>query len=42
VNAALREVSQQLTRLRALERLGQMADDGDFEEFMGDKSSYRK
>ena len=40
VNAALREVSQRLTRLCALERLGEMADRGDFEAFT-DKASYR-
>lgn len=32
VNAALREVSARLTRLRALDRLGEMADRGDFDE----------
>ena len=40
VNAALREVSQRLNRLRALERLAEMADQGDFDRF-SDKSSYR-
>lgn len=34
VNAALREVSQRLLRLRALEQLGAMADRGDFDEFL--------
>lgn len=34
VNAALREVSQRLLRLRALEQLGAMADRGDFDEFI--------
>src|ERR1700733_13866430 len=34
VNAALREVGQRLVRLRALARLGEMADRGDFDEFL--------
>lgn len=42
VNAALREVGQRLVRLRALARLGEMADRGDFDEYLGDKSAYRK
>ena len=42
VNAALREVGQRLVRLRALARLGEMADRGDFDEFLGDKASYRR
>jgi len=42
VNAALREVGQRLTRLRALAELGEMADRGDFDEFLGDKSAYRR
>ena len=42
VNAALREVGQRLTRLRALAALGEMADRGDFDEFLGDKSAYRR
>jgi len=42
VNAALREVGQRLIRLRALARLGEMADRGDFDEFIGNKSAYRK
>ena len=37
VNAALKEVGQRLTRLRALAALGEMADRGDFDEFLGDK-----
>jgi Arc/MetJ family transcription regulator len=32
VNAALREVGQRLLRLRALARLAEMADRGDFDE----------
>jgi Arc/MetJ family transcription regulator len=42
VNAALREVGQRLVRLRALARLGEMADRGDFDEFLAGKSAYRK
>jgi Arc/MetJ family transcription regulator len=42
VNAALREVGQRLVRLRALARLGEMADRGDFDEYLGDKTAYRK
>ena len=42
VNAALREVGQRLVRLRALNRLGEMADRGDFDEFAGNKSAYRR
>jgi Arc/MetJ family transcription regulator len=40
VNAALREVGQRLTRLSALARLGEMADQGDFDEFLGNKRAY--
>jgi Arc/MetJ family transcription regulator len=42
VNAALREVGQRLERLRALAELGQMADRGDFDEFLGDRTAYRR
>jgi Arc/MetJ family transcription regulator len=42
VNAALKEVGQRLTRLRALAALGEMADRGDFDEFLGGKSAYRR
>jgi Arc/MetJ family transcription regulator len=42
VNAALREVGQRLARLQALATLGEMADQGDFDEFLGDKSAYRR
>jgi Arc/MetJ family transcription regulator len=42
VNAALREVAQQLVRLRALARLGEMADPGDFDEFVANEASDRK
>jgi Arc/MetJ family transcription regulator len=42
VNAALREVGQRLVRLRALAALGQMADRGDFDEFLGNKAAFRK
>jgi Arc/MetJ family transcription regulator len=41
VNQALREVSQRLLRLRALEQLGEMADQGEFDEFLSDKGAYR-
>jgi Arc/MetJ family transcription regulator len=43
VNAALREVAgQRLVRMRALETLGKMADEGHFDEFLGNKSAYRR
>lgn len=42
VNAALREVGERLVRLRALARLGEMADRGDFDEFLDNKSAYRR
>jgi Arc/MetJ family transcription regulator len=42
VNAALREVGQRLVRLRVLAGLGEMADRGDFDEFLGNKSAYRR
>jgi Arc/MetJ family transcription regulator len=42
VNAALREVGQRLDRLRALARLREMADQGDFDEFIGNKAAYRR
>ncbi|MFE1593825.1 type II toxin-antitoxin system VapB family antitoxin [Nocardia sp. NPDC058705] len=42
VNAALREVGARLERLHALSRLGEMADAGDFDEFLGNKSAYRR
>jgi Arc/MetJ family transcription regulator len=42
VNAALREVGQRLVRLRALARLGEMADRGDFDEFLDNKAAYRR
>ena len=42
VNAALREVGQRLTRLRGLARLSEMADQGDFDEFLGNKQAYRR
>jgi hypothetical protein len=41
VNAALWEVGQRLQRLRALAQLGEMADRGDFDEFLGNKAAYR-
>ncbi|MFD1542085.1 type II toxin-antitoxin system VapB family antitoxin [Nonomuraea guangzhouensis] len=42
VNAALREVGQRLVRLRALAALGEMADRGDFDDFVGNKAAYRR
>lgn len=42
VNVALREVGQRLVRMRALARLGEMADQGDFDEFLDNKASYRR
>jgi Arc/MetJ family transcription regulator len=42
VNAALKEVGQRLTRLRALAALGEMADRGDFDEFLSGKPAYRR
>jgi Arc/MetJ family transcription regulator len=42
VNAALREVGHRLVRLRALARLGEMADRGDFDEYLDNKHAYRK
>jgi Arc/MetJ family transcription regulator len=38
VNAALRQVGQRLTRLNAVAKLGEMADRGDFDEFLGSKT----
>jgi Arc/MetJ family transcription regulator len=42
VNAALREVGQRLERLKGLARLGEMADQGDFDDFLGSKVAYRR
>jgi hypothetical protein len=42
VNAALLEVGQRLERLRALARLGEMADQGDFDDFLGNKAARRR
>jgi Arc/MetJ family transcription regulator len=42
VNAALHEVGQRLVRLRAMARLSEMAERGDFDEFVGNKAAYRK
>ena len=42
VNAALREVGQSLTRLTAVTALGEMADRGDFDEYLGNKQAYRR
>jgi hypothetical protein len=41
VNAALREVGQRLAGLRAIARLGEMADQGDFDQFLGNKRACR-
>src|SRR5258708_3829913 len=41
VNEALREVGQRLVRLRALARLGEKADRGDFDEFACNQAAYR-
>jgi hypothetical protein len=40
MNAAPREGGQRLERLRALARIGQMVDRGDFDEFTGNKAAY--
>ncbi|MBO0853539.1 MAG: type II toxin-antitoxin system VapB family antitoxin [Nocardia sp.] len=42
VNVALREVGKRLERLHALARLGEMADAGDFAEFLDNKAAYRQ
>lgn len=42
VNAALRDVGQRLVRQRALAGLSEMADRGDFDEFVGSKAAYRR
>ena len=42
VNADRLEVAQRLQRLRALAQLGEMADRGDFDEFLGNKAAYRR
>jgi Arc/MetJ family transcription regulator len=42
VNAALLEVGQRLVRLRALARLGEIADRGDFDEFLDDRTACRR
>ena len=41
VNAALREVGRRMTGLRAVARLGEMADRGDFDQFLGDRRACR-
>ncbi|MGW8378860.1 type II toxin-antitoxin system VapB family antitoxin [Actinacidiphila sp. SB3-2] len=41
VNLALRETARRIERARALDRLGAMADEGDFDAFLGDKDAYR-
>jgi len=42
VNAALREVGQRLVRLRALARLAEMSDRGDFDDLRRNKAAYRE
>jgi hypothetical protein len=42
INAPLREVGQRLQQLRALAQLGEMADRGDFDQFLGNKAAYRR
>ena len=42
MNAALDGAGQRLVRLRAIARLSEMAERGDFEEFVGTKATYRK
>jgi Arc/MetJ family transcription regulator len=42
VNTALREAARRIERAQALERLGEMADRGDFDEFLGNKAAYRR
>jgi Arc/MetJ family transcription regulator len=42
VNAALLEVGQRLVRLRAVARLGEIADRGDFDEFLDDRTACRR
>jgi Arc/MetJ family transcription regulator len=41
VNTALREAARRIERAQALDRLGEMADQGDFDEFLGNKAAYR-
>ncbi|MEV5597540.1 type II toxin-antitoxin system VapB family antitoxin [Streptomyces sp. NPDC052496] len=41
VNTALREATRRIARARALERLGEMADRGDFDEYIDNKTAYR-
>ena len=41
VNGTLREVAERLTRLRAVARLGEMADRGDFNEFLSKRNALR-
>jgi Arc/MetJ family transcription regulator len=41
VNTALREVSQRLKRLKALDRLAEMGQRGEFDELL-DKRAYRR
>jgi Arc/MetJ family transcription regulator len=41
VNTALREVGQRLRPRHALQRLTEKADQGDFDDFPGDRRAYR-
>ncbi|MEC4020155.1 type II toxin-antitoxin system VapB family antitoxin [Streptomyces sp. H27-D2] len=41
VNTALREATRRIQRARALAELVEMADRGDFDEFVGNKAAYR-
>jgi Arc/MetJ family transcription regulator len=41
INVALRETAQRLHRARALARLAEMGESGDFDELL-DKTAYRK
>jgi Arc/MetJ family transcription regulator len=42
VNAALRQAARRSERVEALKCLGEMADRGDFDEFVGTKAAYRR
>lgn len=42
VNAALREIASRESRLHALSELRRMGREGDYDEFTGHKSDYRR
>jgi hypothetical protein len=42
LRATLREMHQRRVRRRALAALAEMADRGDFDEFVGNKAAYRR